>query len=92
MSSKHLVIIILKIIRLFVDSFVKPIFNFGFKLYYRKEDKQNPLPKSKNDLLYMSAMELAKKIRQREVFNSYLKKNRTTLTLLIFLQRLLVNK
>jgi hypothetical protein len=68
MTSKHLVIIILKIIRFLVDNVMKPIFNFGFKLYYRKEDKQNPLPKCKNKLLFMSAHELAKKIRQREVF------------------------
>ena len=66
------VILIIRILRILIGYFVKPVINFVYKIYYRDIDKPMPLPKIKNPILLLSAQKLASKIRNKEVcFNLF---------------------
>ncbi|CAF0988502.1 unnamed protein product [Brachionus calyciflorus] len=51
----------------FIDNILKPIITYLFKLYYRKLDYPNPLPKCKSDILLTPGHKLARKIRNYEI-------------------------
>ena len=59
--------IVIKLFQFFVGSIYKPLVILGFRTYYRKEDKNRPLPKINNELLLIPANKLAEKIRNKEV-------------------------
>lgn len=61
---------ILKLIRVFMVYFYKPIARKIYSFYYRKEDYLKPLPNCKNPLLLTPAHKLADKIRNKEVFKA----------------------
>lgn len=63
----RLLIVLIKLIRLFIGYFIKPIVILGYKIYFYKIDKLKPLKPSFNPLLFLSATELARRIRNKEV-------------------------
>lgn len=67
-----LAIAVLFVLRFFIGTFVKPVIQIGFRLYYRKQDYKNPLPKCKSDLLLMPAHKLADKVRRKEITSTEL--------------------
>ena len=62
-----LVIWIIKLFRFIIGYFIKPLILLAYKFYYRKIDKSRPLKETYNPLLFFPAVELAKKLRRKEV-------------------------
>lgn len=67
------VILIIKILRILLGYFVKPVVNLAYTIYYRNIDKPMPLPRIKNSILLLPAHKLAAKIRNKEVRSLLLK-------------------
>ena len=60
-------LILLRVVKLFLDFCVKPIIRAGFQMYYKNLDYLKPLPKCKSPILLLPANVLSKKIRSKEV-------------------------
>lgn len=58
---------IIRILRIIIGYFLKPVINVAFKIINRKTDKSMPLPTIKNPILLLPATKLAEKIRKKEV-------------------------
>ncbi len=59
--------ILVKFLKVCREKILNKILTYGFSLYYRQNDKPNPLPKCNSDYLLMPAHKLAQLIRKREV-------------------------
>lgn len=71
---KPLSIYVLCVTRFALETFIRPVILVLFKLYYKyyeKTDYPRPLPKCKSELLTMPAVELARKIRNKEVLKIF---------------------
>jgi hypothetical protein len=63
----RLVVNLVKFVKLIFGLVLRPLIIFTFKIYYSKWDKTKPLKPVNNQLLLLSATELAQKLRRKEV-------------------------
>ena len=69
----RLVIKVIKFVRFLFGLLLHPLILTCYKIYFSKWDKTKPLRPANDPLLFLSATELAKRLRNREVclFNKY---------------------